>query len=121
MRISDWSSDVCSSDLRGDADGRARLAGVELEGVGDAGIAFAVLVDRDRQQGILGQGAHRRMRTLCWLVWAGLWSGLAGYRIQAVVMCRTDILCRRFCHRRRRPERIRDKRGERSEEQTSEL
>src|SRR3546814_5452992 len=56
MRISDWSSDVCSSDLLG----QPRLPGVaepaEVTGSGDA--IFVVGVDMERRPGAVGDAHH---------------------------------------------------------------
>src|SRR3546814_4560247 len=53
MRISDWSSDVCSSDLADqcgggrEADGQAPLAGGQAEPEGDMSLARAAGTERD--------------------------------------------------------------------------
>src|SRR3546814_16856031 len=62
MRISDWSSDVCSSDLEPDAHGHAALA-VDAD-IGDAGqilqavahVAVGVVGDLDRRVPVAGEG-----------------------------------------------------------------
>src|SRR3546814_19497575 len=53
MRISDWSSDVCSSDLPGSWLSRRNLAGVDVE-VGDADLACHQLVQGGLEQGVEG-------------------------------------------------------------------
>src|SRR3546814_6576672 len=67
MRISDWSSDVCSSDLKAVALGielRMRLYGLEAEGVeiGFQVSAHAVGADQhEGADGIEGGSTHRRV------------------------------------------------------------
>ena len=51
-------ADLVAVDQRGDRRLRPGLAGVEQMGIGNADIAFAVLGDRDGQQGIGGQRGH---------------------------------------------------------------
>ena len=46
---------------RGDRHLRTRPAGVQHMRIGNAGVAFAVLGDRDGQQRIGGQRGHRRL------------------------------------------------------------
>src|SRR3546814_12192733 len=48
MRISDWSSDVCSSDLRGDRDQTGRDQRLQLPLPG--GVSVAAQIDGERQR-----------------------------------------------------------------------
>src|SRR3546814_1336129 len=61
MRISDWSSDVCSSDLTSCTDGRAeRRARTELGGAGDKSRCDAGTKDTEPEDGQAGERqAHR--------------------------------------------------------------
>src|SRR3546814_8122775 len=57
MRISDWSSDVCSSDLRGTASTRERTAAVRYGStVGDGG-AYRVYANGYDREGLPGGSA----------------------------------------------------------------
>src|SRR3546814_6319001 len=60
MRISDWSSDVCSSDLTSCTDGRAeRRARTELGGAGDKSRCAAGTKDTEPEDGQAGESqAH---------------------------------------------------------------
>src|SRR3546814_16437062 len=66
MRISDWSSDVCSSDLLGQHDGQhAVLQAVAVEDVGKAGgdeRTNAIVVQRPRRVFAAGAAAEVRSR-----------------------------------------------------------
>src|SRR3546814_11639096 len=67
MRISDWSSDVCSSDLRGD-----RFAGAEKQARGDA--------ERGEAEG--GRGTGHGASTSIWSGWVTSICGPAYQRSQ---------------------------------------
>src|SRR3546814_4470573 len=63
MRISDWSSDVCSSDLVAHAAAKAAPVGEQVDGLQDAGLAGAVVADKQVQarageEGDLGKAAQ---------------------------------------------------------------
>src|SRR3546814_5217529 len=64
MRISDWSSDVCSADLEGDAafPGRFDQAQDEVER-GVAAVAFGQTDGGDREHRLAAAGAHVRRRS----------------------------------------------------------
>lgn len=72
-------ADLVAMDQRGDADIGAGPAGIELEGIGHAGIALTVLGDRDRQQGVFGQGGHGTWSGKGWAlaVWRRVLSAIA--------------------------------------------
>src|SRR3546814_3893237 len=68
MRISDWSSDVCSSDLPVDIDQRILAAGVLVDGERVADVwADGDVIDRQRRQFVerrLVQRPHQRLGDL---------------------------------------------------------
>src|SRR3546814_17754849 len=62
MRISDWSSDVCSSDLTSCTDGRAeRRARTELGGAGDKSRGDAGTQDTEPEDGQAGERQAPRL------------------------------------------------------------
>src|SRR3546814_19351379 len=56
MRISDWSSDVCSSDLTGGSDGIGREIALQLQGAGAGVIVTGRSAEKLRAMAALGFG-----------------------------------------------------------------